>query len=658
MFRRDSAIHFRRYIWIGFLGTAALATLVAFGVNLTVDHAVSVDAKARAEDWAKYFVSAVPDFDALLANGKLTDRQRTVVSSALIGNVFRFKLYDAKGNTVAQSDLASFVRDEDEDHIDDEASEVVETKAPIVSINEGTKERNMPALYAEAYVPVFDANGKLHAITEAYVDETKTEAFFRSAFGWLAVVLGFGFACAFGLPMLAYLAKNRQSQEAHRRAEFLATHDPMTSLLNRTRFSEILAKRIAEPLRNQVLGLIFIDVDDFKLVNDAFGHEAGDEFLKHVARAISSFCSTEDFVARVGGDEFVIGMHRSNAAAITDDVESIMSLVGEPISVRGRHVAAHVSAGVCIVSGEALSVEEALHRSDLALYQSKIDGKNRIRMFSSELEERMRARREIEELLREAVATEGFEIHYQPLVAAEDNACIGFEALLRLRDRTGAFVSPVSFIPIAESMGVIGTIGRWVIVQATRTAATWPPNTFVAVNLSVRQFADQSLVASVEKALKDAGLEPHRLELEVTESVLMENTDNIAYQLNALKALGVSIAMDDFGTGYSSLSYLWQFGFDKLKIDRSFVSALDVDDKKAREVLDTIVLLAHKLDMKVTAEGIESERQAQILRELACDQFQGYLFGRPVPVEEVAPIFANSLAQSLRKKPSRQQSVA
>ena len=217
------------------------------------------------------------------------------------------------------------------------------------------------------------------------------------------------------------------------------------------------------------------------------------------------------------------------------------------------------------MSDDGATVEEALSRAEVALHESKIDGKNRVSLFSNELDERMRKRRELEDLVQHATATEGFELHYQPLFAADDENCVGFEALLRLKDRQGAYVPPTTFVPIAESMGLIAAIGRWVIEEATRTAATWPSDTFVSVNLSVRQFYDQMLVSTVRDALKESGLAPYRLELEVTESMLMEDTDVIAEQLRSLKALGVSVAMDDFGTGYSSLAYLWQFGFDKLR---------------------------------------------------------------------------------------------
>ena len=637
-----TAFHLRKYIAAALLSTAILGGLVVFAVDLAIDRAVSADARARAEDWAKYFVATIPEFDELVSSGQLTERQRAVVSTALVGNVFRFKLYDAKGNAVLQSDLETFSNQEQHDHIDDEAMEVIVSKQPLVFLNAGTRERNMPSRYAEAYVPVLDRAGNLRAIAETYVDETRTEAFFHRSLGALAVALGVGFAFSFGIPTVAFLIRTRQAREVRHQAEFLASHDPMTGLLNRTRFAEMLQARIADRVPGRQLALVFLDVDNFKLINDDFGHVAGDEFLKHVARGINRFCGGEDIVARVGGDEFVIALTRYAVAEMVSDVKAIMATISEPIHVHGNTMAAHVSAGIYVMSDEGATVEEALNRAEVALYESKIDGKNRVSLFSSELDERMRNRRELEDLVQHATATEGFELHYQPLLSAADESCVGFEALLRLRDRQGAYVPPTTFVPIAESMGLIAAIGKWGIVEAARTAATWPSDTFVSVNLSVRQFYDQTLVSTVSDALKESGLAPYRLELEVTESMLMEDTEGIAEQLRSLKALGVSVAMDDFGTGYSSLAYLWQFGFDKLKIDRSFVSALEKDEHRARQILSTIIMLAHQLGMKVTAEGIETMRQAEILRGLACDQFQGYLFGRPAPASGVTSVFASS----------------
>jgi EAL domain-containing protein (putative c-di-GMP-specific phosphodiesterase class I) len=340
----------------------------------------------------------------------------------------------------------------------------------------------------------------------------------------------------------------------------------------------------------------------------------------------------------------VVALMRRTESEITAAVEAIVALVREPLTARGQRLTGRLSAGIYLVETTDETVEDAMQHAGVALYQAKIDGKNAVRLFSQTMEIRMRARRELEELVRDAQTAGLFELHYQPLLHAKTKSCLGFEALLRLHDKQGGYVPPMTFIPVAEQIGLIDEIGKWALEEATRTAALWPDPMFVSVNLSVRQFTTGQLAGIVEAALKTSGLAANRLELEVTESLLMENTEAVAAQLAALKALGVSIAMDDFGTGYSSLAYLWQFGFDKLKIDRSFITALDVDETKAREILDTIVMLAHKLDMTVTAEGIETEAQASILSGIACDQFQGYLYGRPGPASDIAPLLLRQIA--------------
>jgi diguanylate cyclase (GGDEF)-like protein len=627
------------FVAVGLLGMCILAASVVVGVNFAVDNAVSVDARARAEDWARYFVSTLPQVDRLLATGHLDEQQASVVATAAnVGNVFRFKLYNAKGDAILESDAKNFGKDQDTDHVDNEASEVAASRQSSVSLNDGTHERNMPPLYAEAYVPVLNVDGSLRAIVEAYVDQTKTAQFFKTSFETLAIALSLGIAVAFGAPALAFLLRTKQAREVKHRIEFLASHDPITSLLNRTSFAERLAPRMAKHHEDARLAIVFLDVDDFMTINDSYGHEAGDEFLKHVARNIAGLCLEDDFVARAGDDEFIVALTRTSDVEVMATVEAMIATVREPITAQGHRFSGRMSAGVYMVRDAGEGVEQAMHQADLALYQAKIDGKNTVRLFSAEMEVRMRERRELEQLIRDAQTFGLFELHYQPLLDAENKTVKGFEALLRLRDKNGAYVPPLTFIPIAESIGLIDQIGKWALEEATRTAALWPEHTYVSVNLSVRQFASGHLVADVKNALAASGVPGHRLELEVTESLLMENTQSVAIQLNALKELGISIAMDDFGTGYSSLAYLWQFGFDKLKIDRSFITALDVDEKKAREILDTIIVLAHRLDMKVTAEGIETEQQAAILSTLSCDQFQGYLYGRPISGDEIGPM--------------------
>ncbi|MEQ1899593.1 MAG: bifunctional diguanylate cyclase/phosphodiesterase [Devosia sp.] len=625
---------------IAILGMVLLGSSIYFGVNYAVERAVVADAQAKAQQWSDYFLKAMYNVDDLIATGRLDPEQARIVQTAeKLGDVFRFKLYDATARTVLVSDdLTMRGQGTEEEAVDfnAEAAEAIEQGVSAIEIQDGTGKANRPPLYVEAYVPIPGLGGLPRGALEVYLDQTGTAALFRNTFAALAVGLAIVAALAFGLPTLAFLLRSRQASEARKRAEFLAQYDTMTGLLNRAAFTAKLesALRQAKADRQQRT-VIFLDVDDFKAINDAHGHAAGDAFLKHVARAIEGPLGRNEACGRPGGDEFIVLLCGRPQAEVVGYIEAIMSAIREPISADGRAIAGRVSAGVYMVERGA-SLEDAMHRADVALYQAKTDGRNAHRLFTPEMEEAMTTRRALEAQVRAATETKSFEIYFQPLLDARTRRCAGFEALLRLPDGSGGMIAPSVFIPIAEQMGLIAEIGAWVLEEATRIAASWPPELFVAVNLSVKQFAGGKLVDQVNGALQASGLKPSQLELEITESVLIENSEGVGAQLRSLKGLGVSIAMDDFGTGYSSLGYLWQFGFDKLKIDRSFVTALESNDLKAREILDTIIVLGHKLDMTVTAEGIETDHQASVLSSLSADHFQGYLYGKPAPASELA----------------------
>jgi diguanylate cyclase (GGDEF)-like protein len=651
---------FQRSVVIAVTGMFVLAGTIFFGIDMTVKHAVAVDAERKARSWSSYFIDTMPALDDLISSGSPDESQIRVISAAeKIGDVFRFKLFDKNGDmTLVSDELAYSAEGASNREHSAKAAEVLRSGVSNISLNDGTGKPNRPPLYVEAYVPVLDQTGSARGVVEVYVDQTSTAALFKNIFAILAVAISAIAALTFGLPMLAYLMRSRQALEARRRVEYLAHYEPMTGLLNRASFTERLEGILQHRRSEEALSVVFLDIDDFKSINDRYGHEAGDELLKHVARCISAICGEDDITARTGGDEFTLALTGRDTAESVDLVEQLMHAVGEPILVRGQAITGRLSCGIYVVETHVRSMSEVMLHADVALYQAKLDGKNNYRLFSPELERSMRERKALEHLVVETAAAGGFELHYQPLLHAQSGQCAGFEALLRLPDGRGGFVPPGTFIPILESTGLIGAVGKWVIEEATRSAATWPEHLFIAVNLSVKQFHHGELVDQIKHALAASGLRPERLELEVTESMLMENSSSIEQQFRDLRALGVSIAMDDFGTGYSSLGYLWKFGFDKLKIDRSFISALSHDDARAREILDTIIMLGHKLDMSVTAEGIETKHQAEVLTSLSCDQFQGYLYGKPGPLSQIAPFLLRELHDHLDANAAMQDDVA
>jgi len=303
---------------------------------------------------------------------------------------------------------------------------------------------------------------------------------------------------------------------------------------------------------------------------------------------------------------------------------------------REQSIIATVSVGVALAPDDGNDPERLLKSADLALYKAKADGRNCIRFFQPEMDAELLARSKLEKTIREALLHDRFELHYQPLFEISARRLTGFEALIRLPAEDGTFIPPLVFIPVAEELRLIDQIGAWVLQEACRTAITWPENLTVAVNLSPAQFSAGNVSAVVAAALNEAGLAPHRLELEITETLLLRDSAAVMAELQALKAMGVSIVMDDFGTGYSSLSYLWRFPFDKIKIDRSFMQGFEGSGRDAKTIVKTIIALGRELNMRVTVEGVETAAQAAFLDKVDGDQAQGYFFGRPVPASEVS----------------------
>jgi diguanylate cyclase (GGDEF)-like protein len=392
-------------------------------------------------------------------------------------------------------------------------------------------------------------------------------------------------------------------------------------------------------MRGGSLAVHFIDLDRFKEVNDTLGHDGGDFLLRTVAERLRAVIRVEDVEARLGGDEFVVVQ---NGIDGKDQAETfahrLIAALAAPVKFREHEILATVSIGVALAPKDGDSAERLLKSADLALYKSKADGRNCIRFFAPEMDAALQARIALEKTLRDAVLYERFVLHYQPVFEISGHRLVGFEALLRLPAEDGTLIPPLTFIALAEDMRLIDKIGAWVLREACRTAASWPETLTVAVNLSPAQFEAGTLSTVVASALEEAGLAPHRLELEITETLLLGNSEAIMTQLMKLKAIGAAIVMDDFGTGYSSLSYLWRFPFDKIKIDRSFMQGCDASGRDAETVVKTIIALGRELHMRVTVEGVETAKQAAFVDAADGDQVQGYFFGRPVPASEIAAV--------------------
>ena len=423
------------------------------------------------------------------------------------------------------------------------------------------------------------------------------------------------------------------------RIEHLAHYDALTNLPNRTLF-----QRHAEGLLLQTadvqFAILYIDIDEFKRINDSLGHLIGDEFLRGVSGRLLESVGPSDFVARLGGDEFAI-LQRDVES--DDEVEALIVKVYRalrtPFDCLGHSLGSDASIGIAIAPRHGSDLFGLLKSADLAMYAAKAAGRRTHRFFEPSMEARANMRRELERDMRTAIAESSFELHYQPIVDLRSNAITGCEALLRWRHPVRGMVPPADFIPVAEETGLIEEIGQWVLRTACAEAAAWPAHIRIAVNVSPIQFRSPTLSLKVAAALADTGLDPRRLELEITEAVLIADDDAALVALNQLRALGVHIALDDFGTGYSSLSYLQRFPFDKIKIDRSFVKELTRGTGSA-SIIKAVVSIAADRKMITTAEGVETEQQRDTVQSLGCTQMQGYLFSAARPAAEIRAMLA------------------
>ncbi|HXD45955.1 MAG TPA: EAL domain-containing protein [Pseudolabrys sp.] len=437
--------------------------------------------------------------------------------------------------------------------------------------------------------------------------------------------------------MLTVIEDITERKQSEKRIAHLAHHDALTGLPNRVLFREQLEQSLKRVRSHgNRLALLYLDLDRFKGVNDTLGHPVGDELLKEVAQRLRGCVGDADFVARLGGDEFAIVRDDFETPDdITALVTRILVAMSAPYDIGGHNLVTEATIGVALAPEDASDPDELLKNADLAMYGAKSDGRGTYRFFETSMDARMKSRRALEFDLREAIMCGGFELHYQPLVAFADGRVTACEALLRWQHRARGLIPPSEFIPIAEETGLITPLGEWVLRTACVEAAKWPEEIRAAVNVSPVQFNNPGLVQAVIAALAVSGLAPHRLELEITEAVLIRDDAAALGLLHQLRALGVRIALDDFGTGYSSLSYLQRFPFDKIKIDRSFVSAIG-DSDYSRNIVQAIVDIATTRQITTTAEGVETEEQSKALRALGCTEMQGYLFSPPVTAAKLA----------------------
>jgi diguanylate cyclase (GGDEF)-like protein len=534
--------------------------------------------------------------------------------------VLRYELYDTQGELAFTSGKAGL-------DLSDEGP-VALPKVSEVSLYEGSSESG-PTQFAILKLP-FDLNRQARGTLVVYLDQSDQARAFSSYFGLIAaitlVLLGIGIAT----PVAFAWMRSQERRQAQEQVRYLESHDALTGLANRRAFAENLGEAIIRMERdNTHIAVVCLDIDKFKEINDASEHGGGDQVLREIGARIRGTLRERDLIARIGADEFAIALvDITNLGDVMAFMNRLVAALRVPLAVGDKEVLITTSVGIALAPADGDTASTVLRHANIALSRAKGDGGQRMCFFEESMDKALQRRRTVEHELRLALRREEFEVVYQPQYDLATEQQCGSEALIRWHHPVHGKIAPGHFISVAEETGLIVPIGEWVLRRACIDAMTWPAPLIVAVNLSPAQFRDGDIAETVAEVLKETGLPPERLELEITENLLINDTEEVLGKLNRLRELGVAIAMDDFGTGYSSLSYLARFPFSKIKIDRQFIRNM-TRDPAMRAIVKTIIALGKSLDVTITAEGVETPEQADMLRKFGCAQVQGFLYGYP-----------------------------
>jgi len=629
---------------------AALICLLAIAGfmlgQLVYAYMLRADAISTAESWAESLERGVDDLPAILAGAKPSESSRRILSiTSQVGDVYRCRIWNRSGQMIFKSERMPSASSAATlfDLRGSANARAILSGLEVTVSNAGDRSSN-PQFYVVSFIPIRQGTSIAGAF-EIYLDQTADKTIYERSCLITESLIAIAVLLAGGIPACLAYRTMIEHRAARAEALHLAEHDTLTGLANRTLLEERAAIALARAGREKgQVAAFMIDLDRFKEVNDAFGRSAGDSVIKELAQRLKYTIRTNDLAARIGGDEFVVlqeGVIQPGGAG--ELAERLQKVLSQPYQFGAMEIHCDVSIGIAVAPSDAADLDTLLTCADAAMYQVKADGRCGLRFFQSGMDAILRDRRRIEIDIRRALDAGLFQLAFQPLLECRGNRLIGFEALLRWPEGW-APQSPATFIPVAEESGLIVPLGMWVLETACSAAAAWKQPLRLAVNLSPVQFRHGDLVDAVEHALQVSGLEPHRLELEVTESIWMQNTDAVLDQLARLRKLGISIVLDDFGTGYSSLSYLWRFPFDKVKIDRSFVTDMQTEPKAAA-IVKSVVALARTLHLSVTAEGVETRSQADRLVEAGCDQVQGFLFGRPLTSAQTIRLIDSELGE-------------
>jgi diguanylate cyclase (GGDEF)-like protein len=489
-----------------------------------------------------------------------------------------------------------------------------------------------------AFVPITQ-DGKVARIYAFSLNQSAAAALTNVALTVASLMTSLLIVLGFSVPAAIASRRIRERWLAEDQIRHLALHDSLTGLPNRLQFHQHLDRAVARARRHgQLMAVFGLDLDRFKDVNDTMGHQAGDALIMAVARRLQGAIGAQDFLSRFGGDEFAVLRSSSDPGAASELAARLRKAFDETFEVYGQKVRMTASLGIAFAPDHGFSPAELMRHADIALYQGKNQGRDRAMFFNAEMAAEVEQRREIELDLQSAIEARDLRLHYQPLISCSTGRVSGIEALLRWRHPTKGDISPAVFVPIAEEAGLMPALGAFVLSHAFEEAARWP-DLEIAINLSPVQFRHVDLVALLQQLVARHEIDTRRIVFEVTEGVMMESTERNRQTLEAIRAMGFKIALDDFGTGYSSLRYLSDFRFDKIKIDRAFVTGIH-ERKTAMTIIQAVVTLGRGLGMEIVAEGVETEAEASVMRLMGVTELQGFYFSQAVPVDEVDDLVA------------------
>jgi diguanylate cyclase (GGDEF)-like protein len=537
--------------------------------------------------------------------------------------VLRYELYDQSGALTFTSGLSAMRLDHDLTGMLVSPADA----APQVALYHSSA--SAPTDFAAITIPLA-VSGKPHGTLVVYLDQTDQAAVLSRYFNLVAAITLLLLSLGIAVPGAIAWIRENQRRKAEEQLHYLEAHDPLTGLSNRKSFGEDLAEAMQRMHHDRThIAVLCLDIDKFKAINEAADHSGGDQVLRDIGARIQSSLRESDLIARLGADEFAIALvDITNLGDVMAFMNRLVEVLRRPIQVGGKEMLVTTSVGIALAPADGDTAPMVLRHAGIALARAKGDGGQRMCFFEQSMDKALQRRRMVEHELRLALGREEFEVVYQPQFDLATESQCGSEALVRWQHPVHGKIAPGHFISVAEDTGLIVPLGEWVLRRACADAVKWPEPLFVSVNLSPAQFRDGDVAETVAQVLKETGLPPERLELEITENLLINDTEEVLGKLNRLRQLGVAIAMDDFGTGYSSLSYLARFPFSKIKIDRQFIRNM-TRDPAMRAIVKTIIALGKSLDVTITAEGVETEEQAAMLREFGCPQVQGFLYGYP-----------------------------